>query len=102
EDWRLFILVDGNDELAVFHAGQVLDGTGNTNSDVKLRRYDLAGLPYLHIVGNEAGIDGSTRCANRRAQLVGQRVQQLEIVAILHAATTGDDNARCGEFGAIA
>src|ERR1041384_2443946 len=36
EDRRLFVLVDGDDDLAVFHAGEMLDGARDADRDVEL------------------------------------------------------------------
>src|SRR5437868_2190517 len=44
EDRRLRVLVDRDDQLAVLHAGQMLDRTGDAHGDVQVRRDDLAGL----------------------------------------------------------
>jgi hypothetical protein len=38
------------DQLRVLHARQVLDRVGDSDSDVQVRRYDLAGLADLIIV----------------------------------------------------
>ncbi len=35
EDGRLRVLVDGHDRLGVLHAGQMLTGAGDSNSDVQ-------------------------------------------------------------------
>lgn len=51
EDRRLLVLIDGDDDLRVLHAGQVLDRAGNADGDVELRRHDLAGLAHLPVVG---------------------------------------------------
>ena len=56
EDRRLAILVDGDDGARVLDARQVLDGTGDADRHVQLRRDDLAGLPDLHLVGRVAGV----------------------------------------------
>ena len=53
KDRRLFILVDGDDDFAVLHAGEMLDGAGNADRDVQLRRDDLAGLPDLRSLGTK-------------------------------------------------
>ncbi len=92
EDRRFFVLVDRNDHLGVLHARQMLDRAGDTDRDVQLWRNDLAGLTDLHVVGHETGIDGSARSTNRSAQLVRQRVEVLEVVTVLHAATAGNDD----------
>lgn len=50
EDRRLFVLVDRNDDLGVFHACQVLDCTGDANRNIKLWCDDLTGLTHLPVV----------------------------------------------------
>ena len=71
EDRRLLVLVDGDDDLAVLHAGEVLDGARDADGDVELRRDDLAGLADLLVVRRVAGIDRRARGAHRGAELVG-------------------------------
>src|SRR5690606_32589487 len=68
EDRRFFVLVDGNDDLGVLHAREMLDGTGNADSDVKLGGDHLAGLADLIVVGHEAGIDGCARGTHGRSE----------------------------------
>ena len=60
KNWRFRILVDGDDGLRIFHAGKMLNRTGNTDRDVQVRRDDLAGLAHLPVVRHKAGIDGGT------------------------------------------
>ncbi|MDT4801795.1 hypothetical protein FQZ97_345090 [compost metagenome] len=79
----------------------MLDGTGDAHGDVQVGGDDLAGLAHLHIVGREAGVDGGTGGAHSRAELVGQLFQQGEVLAVAHAAATGDHYAGGGEFGAL-
>src|SRR5882757_3812749 len=47
EDRRLLVLVDGDDDLRILHAGKVLDGAGNADGDVEVGGDDLAGLADL-------------------------------------------------------
>src|SRR5690606_2089043 len=101
EDRCFLVLVDRDDHLGVLHARQVLDGTGDAHGDVQLRRNDLAGLTDLHVVGHEAGVHRGAGGAHGSPQLVGQVVQHLEVVAVLHAATTGDHHLGTGQFGAV-
>ena len=49
EDRRLRILVDRDDRLGRLHAGPVLDGAGDAQRDVQLRRHGLAGLADLEL-----------------------------------------------------
>src|SRR5690606_10958850 len=91
---------DGDDDLAVLHAGQVLYGTRDSHRDIELGCDDLAGLADLVVVGYETGIDRGARCADRGVELVGQRFQDLEVFPAAHAASTRDDDARSGELRA--
>src|SRR5262249_13555430 len=70
EDRRLLVLVDGDDHLAVLHAGQMLDRAGDADSDVEVGRDHLAGLADLPVVWRIAGIDGCAACADRGTELV--------------------------------
>src|SRR3954464_3216280 len=56
EDRRLLILVDGDDDLGVLHAREMLDRPGNPDRDVKIRRHHLAGLADLPVVRRVAGV----------------------------------------------
>src|SRR5260370_23557581 len=57
EDRRLLVLVDGDDDLRILHPGEMLDGARDTDRDVEIGSDDLAGLPDLVVVRDEAGID---------------------------------------------
>ncbi|MNC22428.1 hypothetical protein D3C75_704300 [compost metagenome] len=72
----------------------MLDRAGDTDGDVQLWSNDLAGLTDLHVVGYETCVDRGARGPHGGAQLVGHAVQQLEVVAVLHAAPAGDDDLR--------
>src|SRR5690606_32817759 len=72
-----------------------------THGDVQLRSNDLAGLTDLHVVRHEAGVVGGTGSTDGSAQLVGQRVEDLEVVAVAHAATAGNDDLGSGQFRTI-
>src|SRR5579883_1074070 len=98
EDGRLLVLVDGDDDLRILHAGKVLNGAGDADRDVELRRHDLAGLADLVIVRHETGIDRGARGADGGAELVGDAFEQAEIVARLHAAAAGDDDSRARQL----
>src|SRR5487761_1525987 len=53
EEWRFFVLVDRDDDLGIFHAGEMLDRARDADGDVELRCHDLAGLADLVVVGHE-------------------------------------------------
>src|SRR6185436_972103 len=57
EDRRVLVFVDGDDDLAVLHAGQMLNRARDADRDVEFRRHDLAGLADLVVVRHEARID---------------------------------------------
>src|SRR5262245_20401899 len=103
EDWGLGILVDRDDYLGILHAGEMLDGARDTDGDVELRRHHLAGLADLVVVRHVAGIDRGSARASRRAEAIGKRLDQgLEVLARLHAAATGNDDACGSELGPFA
>ena len=49
EDWSLRILVDGNNDFAVLHPSQMLDGSRDANSNIQLRCDDLPSLTDLSL-----------------------------------------------------
>src|SRR5258707_894243 len=71
EDRRVLVLVDRDDDLRIFHAGEVLDRAGNADRDIKLGRHHLAGLADLPVVWRVASIDRGARGADGCSQLVG-------------------------------
>src|SRR5450756_68414 len=56
EDRGLGVLVDRDDRLGGLHACPVLDGAGDADRDVQLRRDGLAGLADLELVRVPAGV----------------------------------------------
>src|ERR1700730_11399909 len=80
EDGRLFVLVDRDDGLRGLHARAVLDGPGDAQRDVELRRYGLAGLAHLELARVVAGVDRGPRCTDRGTQRVGQLLDDAEFL----------------------
>ena len=72
------VLVDCDDALGILHASLVLDGAGDTQSNVQLRMYGLAGLTNLMVSRQPAGVDGSTGAANNAAEQASQLFSQLD------------------------
>src|SRR5690625_2998053 len=89
EDRRVRIRVDGDDRAGVLDAGKMLDRPRDAHRDIETRGNDFAGLPHLQIVGDEAGVHRRARGPYRRAQLVGQTVDDLEVLARADAAPPG-------------
>src|SRR5215203_5183531 len=93
EDRRFLVLIDSNNHLGVFHPGEMLNCAGNSDCDVELGRYHLAGLADLPVVRRVTGIDCGTRGADAGAQCVRHRFDIFaEVVAALHGAAAGDDD----------
>lgn len=76
----------------------MLDGSTDANGHVKVRCHNLAGLADLHVVGHVAGIHScarSTNCAVLTAKGLGKVVKHLEVLSILKASSSTNN-----EFGA--
>src|SRR6266487_3617637 len=98
---RFLVLVYGNDDAAVLHARQVLDRARDAHGDVELRRDDLAGLPDLPVIRHEPRVHGRARSPHRRAQLVGERFQDLEVVPRAHSAPARHHHACRSQLGSL-
>ena len=73
----------------------MLNGTRNAAGNIKIRRDDFAGLPYLPIVRCVSGIDSRARCADRRAKLVCDRQDDfLELSRLGAECTTAGNDER--------
>ena len=99
ENRRLLILVDGDDDLAVLHAGQMLDRARNADRDVKIRRDDLAGLADLLVVRRVAASTAAREAPIAAPSLSASGLDELlKVLAGSHAAAAGDDDLRRGQF----
>eukprot|EP00964_Phaeocystis_antarctica_P147861 scaffold114566_cov63-Phaeocystis_antarctica.AAC.2 len=101
EDGRVLVLVDGDDDLGVLHACQVLDRSRQPHRNVQVRRHDLAGLPDLHVVGAHARVDRRARRAHRGVERARERVKHREVLGRAHAAPARDDGLGGGELGPV-
>src|SRR5690606_33438962 len=97
----IFVLVDGDDDLAALHAGQVLNGAGDADRDVEVGRHHLTGLADLIVVGREAGIHRGTGGADGSAELVGQLFDQLEVFLAAHAPAAGHHDAGISQLRTV-
>src|SRR5579863_2452211 len=91
EDRRFAVLVDGHDGACVLDARQMLNGPGDADGDVHLRRDDLARLADLHFIRRITGIDGGARGAHGRADFVREAEQQLEVFRTAEGAAARYD-----------
>ena len=76
EDRRGLVLVDRDDALGLAHTGLVLDGAGDTESNVDLRVDGLTGLTDLMVGSEPAGVDGDTGAADNAAEFVSLAIQK--------------------------
>ena len=60
EDGSELVLVDGDDEVTLFHTCQVLDGTADTASHVEVGTDGLTGLTYLYLVRHHTVVNHGT------------------------------------------
>ena len=60
EDRSGLVLVDGDDQIGLFHTGKVLDRAGDTARNVDLRTDGLTGLADLEILRLPACVDNCT------------------------------------------
>ena len=104
EDGSQRVLVDRDDQLGILHAGLVLDGAGDAQSDVDLRTDGLAGLTDLVVGGDPAGVDDGTGGAHDAAQDVSQLLSQLDALLgiVCDALADGDDDFRAEQVHDVA
>ena len=60
EDGGVLVLVDGDDVLGILHTGNVLDGTGDAQSNIDAGMHGLAGLADLMVSRQPALIGDGT------------------------------------------
>ena len=99
EDRRFLVLVDRDDDLAVLHAGEMLDGTGDADGDVEVGGHDLAGLADLPVVGRVAGIDRRAGRPDGGTDTVGELLDDLEVLGRADPTTTRDDDPGRAQIG---
>ena len=77
----------------------MLDGAGDTQSNVQLRMYGLAGLTNLMVSRQPAGVDSSTGTANNAAEQASQLFSQLDAGVNVLGDTTAYryDNLSAGQ-----
>src|SRR5262249_7449675 len=92
EDWRVGVLVDGEDVLRVLHPDLVLDRPRDTGGQVPLRRDRLAGLADLGRVGVPPGVDDGAGRRNGAAHRVSQFLAELEALGGAETAATADED----------
>src|SRR5207248_9448937 len=92
EDRRVRVFVDRDDRAGALHADLVLDGAGDAESDVELRRHGLAGLTDLRRIRVPARVDDRAGRADRAAEGLRELLRKREVLGRAEAATAGDDD----------
>ena len=71
------------------HAGLVLDGAGDAAGDIEPGRHGLARLPHLHLMLLPAGVDHRSAGRHRGAELIGQSLDECEVLLVADTPATG-------------
>ena len=85
EDVGVLVAVDREDFRGFLHSRDMLDSSGNSDSDIKGRAYRSARLPNLVVVRDITEVNGSPAARSCAAKAVCQIPYQFEIVFIAHA-----------------
>ena len=72
----------------------MLDGAGNAQREVELRRHGLAGAADLPLHGQPTGVADRARRRELGPQCIRQRLRHRQLVLILDAAADGDNALR--------
>lgn len=99
EDGGKLVLVDGDDELALLHAGKVLDGAADAAGHVEGGAHGLAGLAHLAAGVHDAGVDHGAAAGDFAAELFGQGLELGEAVLGAYAAATADEDFGLADVG---
>ena len=91
EDRRFGILVDRHDRARALHADDVLDGAGDAEREIELRRDRLSRAADLPIHRQPARIADRTRRRDLGAERLGQLLRERDVLFALDAAADGDD-----------
>lgn len=91
---RIGVVVDGDNLLAVAHAGLMLNRPADARGDIQNRPHGRAGLADLVVAVNKAQVNSRTGRAGRCTQAMRQVPDEFEIVFAADAGAAGDDDAR--------
>src|SRR6185436_17179792 len=91
EDRRLWVFVDRDDCLRVFHTDDVLDRARYTDREVELGRDGLTGAPNLAVHRQPLVVADRPRRSDFRAERTGQLLHDLDVFLALDSASDSDD-----------
>ena len=66
----------------------MLNGTGNTNGNIKLWSNDLTGLAHLKLVGHEPSVNCGAAGANGSTELIGNCFKQIMETVLAQSSTS--------------
>ena len=82
EDGGFSIRVDGHNCLGIFHTSQMLNSTGNSNSDIKLRSDDFTGLTDLQVITDESCVNRGSRSTNYLLRYDLEKCQTYQLLPL--------------------
>src|ERR1019366_208652 len=92
EDRRVWIGVDGDDQVGALHPDAMLDRARDPGGDVKFRTDRLAGLADLPVRRHPALLHQWPGTAPLTAQYLRQRADELQVFRRPQAEPAGDDD----------
>ena len=99
EDGGELVFVDGDDEFALLHACEVLDGAADAAGHVEGRADGLAGLADLAAGVHDAGVDHGAAAGDFAAELLGEGAELAEAVLGANAAAAADEDLGLADVG---
>jgi len=96
KDWRVRVLIDGNNNLAAAHSCQVLNSPGYSAGNIQVRRDHFAGLTDLVIVLNISGVYCSPTGTNCRAENISQILNQIKSLLSAPSSSRSSGGVRAG------
>ena len=99
EDGGELVFVDGDDEFALLHTGEVLDGTADAASHVEGGTDGLTRLTDLTAGIHDAGVDHSTAAGDFATEFVGEGLELAEAVLGTDTTATGDEHLGLADIG---
>ena len=71
EDGCKFVLIDGDNQLALFHTGKVLDSATDATGKIEVGTNGLTSLSHLTALIHNTSVDHSTAAGHFAFQLFG-------------------------------
>src|SRR5579859_3906390 len=98
KDGRLRIFVDGNEKRISFNAGQMLERSADSASQVDLRLYGFSRRSDLARFRHPLRVNHRTRATDGGAQGLGQFLGNDHVLFLLNTPANGNENAVLGDI----